>query len=275
MLKTEKSTLKNKLLDLVKCIPITAPTPAKVVIDGGWLLHKIPWIRNTAVVEILQQYVLFIRNKFQSDCTIIFDGYGEENIKDHEHRRRRSDKICCDVHLRPDSINKFDQTKFLANETNKMQLVNLLSSRLQQDGHLVLVSRGDADTMIASQALHLAKEDDVDVICSDTDVLCLLVQHTVWKTENHRGKIFFRKEPQSGRPHTGGRFSIDDISDALHPQQAQSLLLLHAWTGADTTSALFHHGKLGLFHEITKSENLARITREISKEEKLRKKLVP
>ena len=267
MLKTEKASLSTRLLALVESDESVAQASSVfVVIDGGWLLHKVVWCRNVTMVHVLQQYVTFVRRKYVRNCTVIFDGYGEANIKDHEHQRRSCGKFCTDVHLRIDTLNKFDQAKFLANEKNKSQFVSILGRYLQEDGHTVISCRGDADTVIAKRALVLAAEGvDVDVVCTDTDVLCLLVYHLHQTQDQAHGNIFFRKD-QSVKQKTGGRFSIAGIVERMDSRQANAILFLHAWTGSDTTSALFGHGKLGLLNGIVVSEELNSLAVQMQKD---------
>ncbi|KAK6179514.1 hypothetical protein SNE40_011849 [Patella caerulea] len=134
MLKTQKSALAAKLL--VERYIGQLQTDF-FVIDGGWLLHRITWKRNVTFNEILCQYSEFVRQRFACKCMIVMDGYVEFNIKDHERLRRINGKVCGDVMVRLDTLNKYHQSNFLSNNTNKSRIVELLAARLSEDGHIV------------------------------------------------------------------------------------------------------------------------------------------
>ena len=117
-----------------------------------------------------------IHAKVVKQCTVVFDGH-ELNIKDHERLRRCLVPVVVDFHLCPDTVIKLDHAKFLANEKNNFQLVNLLLCRLEEDGHTVILCRGDADITIVKEALVISSDvRNLGLICScDTDILCMLI----------------------------------------------------------------------------------------------------
>ncbi|KAK6168833.1 hypothetical protein SNE40_020007 [Patella caerulea] len=257
MLKTQKSALAAKLLVERDIDQLQTDF---FVIDGGWLLHRITWKRNVTFNEILCQYSEFVRQRFACKCMIVMDGYVESNIKDHERLRRINGKVCGDVMVRLDTLNKYHQSNFLSNNTNKSRIVELLAARLSEDGHIVRKCSGDADITIANDALRLSsKGNNVQVVCNDTDVVCMLVYHVFQRGDNASGQIVLRKEPLPGKPKSGGLFCIQDICGKIHSRQAEALLFIHAWSGCDTTSSLFKHGKLELYNDIVKSERLVAI----------------
>ena len=62
---------------------------AHYVLDGGALLHKIPWDENTSVTSILNKYVQYTLRRY-GKATVVFDGYSPEpSTKEVAHRRRK------------------------------------------------------------------------------------------------------------------------------------------------------------------------------------------
>ena len=86
------------------------------VVDGGWLLHQMKWIRGATIKTIVTAYVKYVRVHFK-DSTVVFDGYGEEaSLKDHEHLRRMAGKkVSQDLQVTPELTISCDREVFLAN----------------------------------------------------------------------------------------------------------------------------------------------------------------
>ena len=192
MLKTQKSVLAAKLLLNVNEQDTNQLQTDFIVIDGGWLLHRITWKKNVTFGEILCQYSDCVRQRFanKARCMIVMDGYAESNIKDHERMRRTNGKVCGDVMVRLDTLNKYNQSNFLTNNTNKSRIVELLTARLAEDGHIVRKCPGDADITIAKEALRLSSEgNNVQVGSTDTDVVCMLVYHVSKRVDDTSGQV--------------------------------------------------------------------------------------
>ena len=108
-------------------------------------------------------------------------------------------------------------------------------------GHHVEVSRGKANTLIVSSALEFARNGQtVTVVAEDTDVLIMLVYH--WR--NDMEDIFIRKESRLSRP--GEMISMKEATSSIAVVIQRHILLIHACSGCDTTSATFGHGKMHL-----------------------------
>ena len=73
--------------------------------------------------------------------------------------------------------------KLLNNSKNKHELIKLLSYVFTEHGIKFHVASDNADTMVASKALNLSLNKDVEVKAEDTDILCLLIHHF---RENHK-----------------------------------------------------------------------------------------
>ena len=94
-----------------------------IVIDGGALLHKVGWSKNTLFSTIIENYVSHIRNTVgnaveKSHVHVVFDGYLLSTTKDHCHLKR------CPVKSMTQAV-ELDQKLlckkqvFLSNPTNK------------------------------------------------------------------------------------------------------------------------------------------------------------
>ena len=57
------------------------------VLDGGALLHRIPW-NGVTYNDVVNQYKIYVMSKYRK-CCVVFDGYSECTTKDHEHLRRQ------------------------------------------------------------------------------------------------------------------------------------------------------------------------------------------
>ena len=72
-------------------MPEQMPVPegdASYILDGGALLHRVPWQRGMSYEAIYQQYVRYVVSHY-GVSTIIFDGYADGvSTKDATHNRR-------------------------------------------------------------------------------------------------------------------------------------------------------------------------------------------
>ncbi|GBM03496.1 hypothetical protein AVEN_95393-1 [Araneus ventricosus] len=46
-----------------------------VVMDGGHLLHKVVWERNTNFGDIAKSYLTYLQTHYGSNVAVVFDGY--------------------------------------------------------------------------------------------------------------------------------------------------------------------------------------------------------
>ena len=148
-----------------------------------------------------------------------------------------------------------DQQAFFSNEKNKTNFICLLTMHLRSTGHQVEVSCGDADTLIVSSALEFAWNGQT-VVAEDTDVLIMLVYHWI----NCMEDIFIRKESRLSTP--GEMISMKDATSSIPVVIQRHILLIHAWSGCDTTSATFGHGKMYLMkmlNRVPEVQNLSTI----------------
>ena len=74
MQKSTKLTLRMHLTWNV----VTPKTPSKHVIDGGALLFKVQWLRDSSHHDLVDHYVKHWKTKHKnSDIHVVFDGYND------------------------------------------------------------------------------------------------------------------------------------------------------------------------------------------------------
>ena len=166
------------------------------VMDGGTLLHRLCWVKESNFKKIAKSYAKYER-KHYGKCYIVFDGYESASTKSVEQKRRgKRFQKCPDVDVKEDIIVPFTQEKFLSNTSNKVQMIKMLSQYLKDDGNEVINCSGDADSTICHTALDLATtgEKEVVLIADDTDIFVMLIYH--WKYEMKN--IFFQQKMLKG-----------------------------------------------------------------------------
>ena len=225
----------------------------KHVIDGGALLHHVSWKSNTSYRAVISQYQSYLLTKY-GRCTVIFDGYNS-STKDHEHdRRTKGGKGCADFVISGNILCHQNQHTFLSNTKNKVQFINMLSTYLISDGHVVIQCGDDADTSIVSNAIDFASlGHKVTVVADDTDIFVLLLYF--WNSEME-GIVL--KHEKRGIHGLGKLIDIAQIARDLDNTIRDNLLFIHAFTGCDTTSAIHGKGKQSIFKLVKQSEKVRR-----------------
>jgi hypothetical protein len=117
----------------------------------------------------------------------------------------------------------------------------MLVNKLLECGYSVHQAINDADTLIVKVALELASSvNAVGVIANDTDVLVMLVAH-------HKAEMTVYMYT-TAKQHV---YCIGDIAANLGPVAVGRLLVIHALSGCDTTSALYGHGKVTAYRKLS------------------------
>jgi len=126
------------------------------VVDGGYLLHKVRWVKNSSFHDVMVCYSSYVAKHFGSTARIVFDGYVTgPTTKDHEHSRRASKKasVAPNIQIEANTIVTLDQDIFLTNTNNKQQFIDSLALHLRNSMFQTKQSLGDTDTDIAAVAL--------------------------------------------------------------------------------------------------------------------------
>ena len=219
------------------------------ILDGGALLHRIPWVKGTKWDEILQSYTRYVSVKY-GNPTVVFDGYSNEpSIKDTTHCRRNGTTSIPVVQLNENMPLTFKKEQFLGNKDNKQNCVCLLGQKLEETGCHVKYSEGDADLLIVQEAVAAASYTDTILVVDDTDLLVLLIHHAKDTTFT----VFFRPEKKQASKLQGRCWNIKELRSALGSLVCDNILFLHALLGCDTTSRIFGIGKPSALSVLKKS----------------------
>lgn len=207
------------------------------VLDGGALLHRIPWSHGATYKEICNRYTEYVTRKYK-DAIVVFDGYSTTNTKDVTHQRRAKGKTSMTVTFTADMPVTTRKEHFLANKENKQRFIFMLSEELQKKNCETHHAAGDADLLIVLKAIESAATTDTVLVGDDTDLIVLLCYHANLDSND----LFFRPEPKktTKRPRI---WNIKAIKEKLGPEVCNNILFLHAFLGCDTTSHLFGIGK--------------------------------
>ena len=164
------------------------------VVDGGSLLHRIPWQKGSTYNIICQKYTDYVIQHYRR-AHVVFDGYNSgPSTKDNAHLRRTREQMT-EVHFTGSTTMNVKKDLFLSNKKNKQSFISLLSRTLEQIGCQVSHARGDADMLIVQTAVQSASRCNTVLVSDDTDLLILLCFHTPIDCSH---EIFFRPEPKSG-----------------------------------------------------------------------------
>jgi len=177
-------------------------------------------------------------------------------------RSIKSAVACPEVRLVEQSPVIFEQHAFLSNSTNKDNFIQLLMSHLDHEGCRTIQSEGDADIDIVKEALTLAskQQGSIAVVGDDTDLLVLLSYHL----QENMADIWLLSEAKSAVRRASDfpsrLINIRTLQRRLGATVCQQLLVLHAFSGCDTTSALFGRGKGKVLRIVTAVDDAVALT---------------
>lgn len=218
------------------------------VLDGGALLQLIPWSRGASFASIVQSYVCYVTQKYKH-AVVVFDGYlSGPSTKDVTHSRRAKGQNSTEVLFTPDMTLQTKKELFLTNTKNKQRLIAYLSEALSRNSTTVVCAEGDADALIVAQALESSKTKVTVVLGDDTDLLVLLCHYAC--ENNH--DIFLQPSHRSSAK-SAKWWNIRHTRASLG-MICQTLPVIHAVSGCDTTSRLFGIGKRRVLRKFQKSE---------------------
>ena len=204
------------------------------VVDGGLLLHKIPWKKGVTYNDIIEDYVQYVQ-RIGDHMHIVFDGYLESNTKDHTHKRRNPLQGF-KIDFTPDMITDCSKEIFLSNPENKQKFIDLLGANLSVAGFDVHFCNNDAGTTIVTKSFDLLDKNNVCVIADDVFILLL----SLAKDNSLNHSLYLRQDASK-------RFiDITTICRCIPEESKSTLILNHAMSGCDTTSSFFGQGKTKL-----------------------------
>ncbi|CAH0757850.1 unnamed protein product [Diatraea saccharalis] len=247
MRKTKKSSLYD-LFESFQSIPNT--NDKCYVIDGGYLLHKVIWQKGMSFRSICDRYVHYVTKTFGITSIVVFDGYGniEMNIKNAERARRTQGKKFVEILFDENTTATVTQDSFLSNEKNKERLITMLKSRFEQAGINTYQSDDDADTLIVTTAIQkTASHETVLIVGEDVDLLVILMAYP-------NPNVYLMKPGRNKIP-----TKYYNTNSLLEPSVKEHILFLHAFSGCDTTSALYRIGKKKRFSILRKDIELKQL----------------
>ncbi|GBL79850.1 hypothetical protein AVEN_28917-1 [Araneus ventricosus] len=86
-----RKTQKSAIYDCFQCVNVEIHnTNTTYIVDGGYLLHRVVWVREEIFDAIFEICVHYVHRHFGHNVIIVFDGYSDytKNIKGAEQRRR-------------------------------------------------------------------------------------------------------------------------------------------------------------------------------------------
>ena len=163
------------------------------VLDGGALLHRLPWPQGSTYDSVCEMYVRYVTQKYGKTTIIVFDGYKEEpTIKDATQLRRTGATPGVTVHFSGDMIIQSKKDQFLNNKENKQRFLVYLSAKLEKAGCITDHAKHDADVLIVQTAIASARTKDTVLVGDDTDLLVLLLHHADLNAQ----ELFLAPEPK-------------------------------------------------------------------------------
>ena len=125
----------------------------EVLIDI-WMLtlqigHSLQIHPNRFCCSVYTAYVL----KKYGEAVVVFDGYDGKSMKDMTHQRRTKGQAGVTVTFTSDMQFTMKKDRFLANKTNKQQLIIMVGDHLEMKKCEVHHAPGDADLLIVQKAV--------------------------------------------------------------------------------------------------------------------------
>ncbi|KAJ8890606.1 hypothetical protein PR048_010115 [Dryococelus australis] len=143
------------------------PSNFDIVVDGGFLMHKVIWPRGCTVFNTCEAYIKYVKSHYPGrSCCVIFDGCTNSlnstnaPVQEQWYRMKKSSDI--NLHLNTEINVKQDY--FLSNEHNKSMLITLSKSQLDENGIESQQASGDANLLIVTTVIDKSKPLDKSII---------------------------------------------------------------------------------------------------------------
>lgn len=219
------------------------------VLDGGALLHRIPWPRGSITYQdICGLYSSYVVKKYVKPI-VVFDGYDRVSTKNMTQQRRAVGKAGPTVTFTEDMKVTLKKDDFLSNSKNKQRFINMLSQFLKKSNCTTYHADGDADVLIVKTAVESARERTTVLVGDDTDLLVLLCFYT----HPDGYDLFFKPEPKANSRRRV--WNMKKVKEQLGFNVCRDILFLHAISGCDTTSRPYGIGKAGALKKYVNSQH--------------------
>ena len=113
---------------MVQCQQTDIPKDVQYVLDGGDLLHKIPWVKSSTYSDKLKSYRNYVLSKY-GEAIVVFDGYEVASTKDLTHNRCSKDKRSPLVTFNEMCLTSTKEL-FLSIKQNKQKFISVLGAEL-------------------------------------------------------------------------------------------------------------------------------------------------
>ena len=157
-----------------------------IVLDGGALLYRVAWTKNSTFETILKNYVSHINIMVGKSGRklVVFDGYITSSTKDHCHSKRAPvqslDHSVSLVLCRKEVV--------LSNPRNKQEFITALTAALIDARYDVFRSDTDADHDIVVKAIAELDTGPTVIVRYDTDLLVLAIYY--YRVHNPDNKLY-------------------------------------------------------------------------------------
>ena len=134
MNEADKPKLKHALSKLLPETEHVIPPNSKYVLDGGSLLHQVPWTVGDIFAQICQAYVTYKKKRDGNCPTIVFDGgYDATLNKDEVHVKRAKGRIGKTMRLHLNNQLSMSKSNFLLSKGDKQNLLLMLGDKLKKN----------------------------------------------------------------------------------------------------------------------------------------------
>ncbi|GBO29821.1 hypothetical protein AVEN_219057-1 [Araneus ventricosus] len=208
-----------------------------VDVGEGHLHHRVVWYRNMNFGDIAKSCLTYLQTHFGSNVAVVFDGYPSDvngkSTKSAERIRRVNLHSSHEIIFNEATCPEISQEQFLAHERNKVRFIDLLKKILQKANVTVKQAVEDADVLIVETAVSVKSQyDNTFMVGENIDFLVLLPRLAPMKVN-----LYFRKCGKGMTP------DVLYSTTSFKYKFSRRILFIHAFSGCDTTSALFGHGK--------------------------------
>ncbi|KAJ8885536.1 hypothetical protein PR048_011734 [Dryococelus australis] len=128
---------------------------------------------------------------------------------------------------------------------NKKALNNLIANLLQQKCCHIIYADSDADVDIVSTAIKMSSYKSTTLIREVADLLVMLLYYV----QKEYKELYFGSDKEKSKPVV---YNIKVLRQLLGDGVISYLLLVHAFTGCDTTSGIFWVGEKTEFKKLVK-----------------------
>ena len=132
------------------------------ILDGGALLHQIPWQKGSTFSNIFESYQEYVLKKY-GEAVVVFDGSKIQSTKDLTHSRHKGNSGAT-VSFTEAMALTTTKEEFLSNKENKQRFVKMLGAELEWFNCPVFHDPADADFLIVQKVVESAENSTTVLI---------------------------------------------------------------------------------------------------------------